>query len=236
MNNTKNDISTLKGTEFIANRTKEKHNSGTIRYLSPQGENLHAAVQRFPTFKTKPNGEVIMIDGGMFGNEPGVSEEELTLTEILIPVDINLRNNPIDLIPLIGMEVTVITRNNYPEMVLLQSKLNKSRVINCRTLREARHWSRDGTLKGEGARAYLESRGYTDETIDAVISESVDQFPRAGIFNYDSVTWSTNLEITDDHIILGESSRAGIVRGLPLTSGGGVGNICYKPVRALTAK
>lgn len=97
-----------KMTERIA-RSSAQEEMGVIEKISIQGDDIYAIIRRS---KSKQEGKQPLL----FGNEVGIDEDKLTMAEVLVPLDIKANDINYDPLKILGVAVTVQTRNGDPIM------------------------------------------------------------------------------------------------------------------------
>ena len=162
---------------FLSYQTNSRQSviiPGIIRSVVIIGEDLYAIC----TYSDKDH----PIFGKHFGKTMGnIRElEDITLAEIMIPVDLPpfaIRKNPDELI---GREVDVVfgARGKYPKYVMLNNVVGGIRGeafnITSEDINRARAQSPDNKLDTDEARTFLLSIGYSDEQIDGLLAMSAD--------------------------------------------------------------
>jgi len=229
------EVDNLKLLELKNRQGRVKHAKGFIKHISPQGDKVYVTVQRPPQSRVSRDGSVEAIAGIFFGNEQGYTDEEITMTELLLPLDLDLSTSSVkDYESLLNKEVTVHTINGFPRKVILQSQVSQSRLLTPSIMGIARQSSENRTTTGEGFDQTLINEGYSQEEIDATKKETLSETP-IGILDYGRADWNKGAKAQTDVVNKTEMVESGIVTNLPLTSDTS-NTLCFKPVKALTAR
>ena len=233
-----NQINSLRDTELQNLRSRDRYEKGIIRAVSPQGDNLFLLIQRLPHEEFNKDKDIIeVVDGEYFGNEQGLSEEEITLTELLIEADVNLSIIKYDPSHWIGKDALVWMVNKRPIRAMIQSPLLDPRAISAENIKLARVHSPERKLNSPGPIEFLRTLGYSREQVSATIEETFsDTEPKGYVLRYgDSATWHDAVAASNNESKNLESSlEDGIVTNL---YGGSLDDSeCFLPVKAITAR
>jgi len=228
-------VKLLNNYEKTSRQYRRRYEKGIIKNLSPQGDRLFATVKRMPSTRVDNQGVTVKVDGTYFGNEHGYSDDNITLSETLIPTDIDLSIISGTLEHFVGKEVMVESIDNFPEKVFIQSPDSSARKISIEELRTARLSSNKSELD-DSAKKFLLSIGYSPEEVDATFKETLSSIERAKILDYGAAGWQTYAENKANYQDLEESNKAGIVTELPSESDAVSVGLCFKATKALTAR
>jgi len=229
------EVDNLKLLETKNRQGRIKYAKGFIKHVSPQTDRIYVTVQRAPQSRIKEDGSIEAIAGVYFGNEQGYTDEEITMTELFLPLDIDLSMSlAIDYESLLNKEVTVHTVNGFPRKAALQSQVSQSRLLSPSIIGIARQSSGNRTTSGEGFDEVLLNEGFSQEHINATKAEVLSE-TSTGVIDYGRSDWNKGAKIQTDVVDKSEVAKSGIVTNLPLTSDTS-DVICFKPVKALTAR
>lgn len=213
----------------------DRYEEGIIRATSQQGNKLYCIVQKKP--KLDDNGKEIPQGVGekYFGNSDRAAYDDFTLAEALIETDVELSTvtyNPDDWI---GKYVVVWIVATEPRLVMMGYNASPPRVVSDKEIKAARALNKDEGLKSREAKDFLQSLGYSDKQIGAIVGETLTTTKPLGtnISYGTSAIWG---EKTPDpgYTNLSDSLEAGIVTNL---SGHSLRNEhCHKPLRTFTAR
>lgn len=207
---------------------------GTIESLSPQGEKLYAKIRREGDDAPDIEGNIVKINTYLFGNHFNIPEENLTLAEILIPLDIDLSISKVNVDTLLGKKVTVFVEDGNPIYARLTEE-SPSRIIDPKDIRQARQLSADPLSIDKNGIDFLQKSGYGITQIESVLAESL-----AGN-NIDGKTIKYGDQSTYDAISKSEQSlRYDMSTSLPIATNIPASQLknktCHLQIKAFSAK
>jgi hypothetical protein len=215
-----------------------KEELGIIVSLSPQGDSVFAVIRRVGQKMYDFDGNTVYVGTSLFGNELGIEESQLLLAEILIPTDINPKTTHTDYQKLIGQRVTVKIKNDRPIMAhLIGGGEFEPRTVSRQDLYSARITNSAMSLKDNSAKDFLRKQGYSDSTINAIISEDLGSANILGqVISYgDNATYhKTSIKDNKTEADLSKSNASGIVKHLSLEKL--KNRLCHIHPTALSAK
>ena len=153
-------------------RKKSFWEIGTIESLSPQGEKLYAKIRRRGDLAKDAEGNNVRINTYLFGNIYNIPEANLTLSEVLIPIDIDLSISKVNLDTLMDRRVAVFIEDGIPKYAKLMDD-SSARIIDPEDIRKARQLSADPSIIDKNGIDFLKKTGYVISQIEATIAESI---------------------------------------------------------------
>lgn len=153
-------------------RKKSFWEIGTIESLSPQGEKLYAIIRRRGDLAKDAEGNNVLINTYLFGNLHNIPEAILTLSEVLIPIDIDLSISKVNLDTLMNRGVAVFIENGMPKYAKLMDD-SSARIIEAEDIAIARQLSVDPSKIDKNGIVFLQKKGYILSQIEATIAESI---------------------------------------------------------------
>ena len=174
------------------------YEEGIIESVSSEGNKLFVIVRRPNVDGVDSNGNAIKVDGTLFGNEANLSEDEVTLTELKIPSDVDLSQSIIDPDTYIGRRVLIKMVAGHPSGCILkeQSDLDPS-IITKEQIYNARMADPSRSLKSDASKSFLKKEyNLTDKQI-ATISESTYGSVKPKGFRLTSAGTSTWVDQTE---------------------------------------
>jgi hypothetical protein len=230
LNQSQNTIKQIARLERQAINTRK----GRVIALSPQGDVLYCIVRRPDHIEIDSDGAKVRRKGVLFGNEADISEDEITLQEVLIESNIHLGYTFFDIKHLLGIEVLVEMVDGAPRKVHMNPSSPDARVIPSAHIWKARSTNPGRSLRHKSARAMLENYGYSKKQISSVISETVKSVsPEGQVLRYgDTATW----QISSTQALEGKdiSSDVSIVTNIPTRTL--KKTACHRPGLAFTGK
>lgn len=207
----------------------EEYKVAKIISLSPQGDSMYAILRLVPEYNDE--------DNSIVGNYYHVNEQDLVLSEVLIPTDLDITSYHGDLTKLLNRTVKVLFRGGRPVLAHVKyESLDGPRKISKDHINRARNITEQRSLNTLEAKAFLKALGYTDEEIRQTAGETIQSIrPDGFILKYGEVaSWhkSTTRDGENEKSIASGSDK--IVRGIPQTFLKEV--LCHKPARILTAR
>ncbi|MDB4533408.1 hypothetical protein N9242_00950 [Vicingaceae bacterium] len=229
------DIAELKDKKRKDLQFRTVYEAGIIKYLSPQGSKLFAVVQRLPEEVPNEDGSISKIDGLYFGNEDGLDKKDVFLADLLIVTDVNLEVSKVDIESLIGNLVTVKSVGLTAVLVKITTALTEARNIPKSEIKSARSRSKTKGVFDNLSIEYLIAKGYNEDTINAIIGETLYSTPRGAIIGYGRPEWGQKAGLSNsriDNIALVEKQG---VSHLPAEEEE-TSIFCFKASKALSAK
>lgn len=153
-------------------RKKSFWEIGTIESLSPQGKKLYAKIRRQGDLAKDAEGNNVRINTYLFGNIYNIPEANLTLSEVLIPIDIDLSISKVNLDTLMDRRVTVFIEDGIPKYAKLMDD-SSARIIDPEDIRKARQLSADPSIIDKNGIDFLKKTGYVISQIETTIAESI---------------------------------------------------------------
>lgn len=207
---------------------------GTIESLSPQGEKLYATIRRKGDLAKDIEGNDVRINTYLFGNLYNIPEANLTLSEVLIPIDIDLSIAKTNADSLISRTVTVYMEEGVPVYAKLLDDKN-ARTISPEDLRKARKFSANPTTIDKNGIDFLQKSGYGISEIEATIAESI------GANSIDGKTVKYGDQSTYDAISKSEQAlRYDMSASLPIATNIPASQLknktCHLQIKAFSAK
>ncbi|RLA68380.1 MAG: hypothetical protein DRQ78_00885 [Epsilonproteobacteria bacterium] len=228
------EIKDLRLMELKNRQLRVRYGQGTIKHVSPQGDSIWVTVQRHPVATQKEDGTTEIVDGLYYGNEGDLPPEEITMSELLIPLNVNLSTLAIrDYEDLRNQVVTVHVINGFPKKAELLGPVN-STFFKPVDIKTGRITGPNKSIQDKEFDTYLLRAGYSQEDIDAMKEYTLASTP-TGVLNFGTSEWTKGDSERPDGVDKTEVAKSGIVTDLPLTADKS-NNICYKPVKALTAR
>lgn len=185
--------------------------------LVPQGDLLFA-IARYPDVTvTNPDGSQTTTKGGYVGNESGVDESLLILTEILIPTDLDVSLiHSYDLQSLVGKSANVTIIDGYAAQIHINVNTVDARSIPRQTILAARSTNISRSLSDPAASSYLVNQGYDAQTFSGLMNESVKTIsPDGSILIYGNTADWSRQSIEDTQ---GDSSYKDISKTAPISA------------------
>lgn len=173
----------------------EKIELGYVEKLSLQGDFLYAVVRSEGIYFRREDDSIAVKDTFLFGSE-GVPEQDLLLSDVLIPTDILPSMMTMNVDFFLNRKVEVIIHGGFPRLVLLSrcASYSSPRKITPEDLSFSRNATKTGKLTPLGEK-YLESIGYDKVAINSIKKElysTVSNGPDVLTYG-DSMQWDLNL-------------------------------------------
>jgi len=226
---------------------RDVYRRGVIESVSVQGDMLYAIIRKAPGKYLKTSEKNIKNsvtgfdeDNSYFGNIHNISEKDLTLTELLIPTDINFKAIHVHPSKFIGARVLVWLIGNIPQKAFILSPLLRSRLINPDDIRYARALSKKdknnskkyGKNLTEIGYEFLLARGYSKKQILTTFEEEVPD--KGSIITYGVKDWQDESDSSNSNVDMSDSLENGIVNHV-YSNKKDEKTICYKSLKALLA-
>ena len=202
-------------------RQEESFEPGIIESVSPQGDYTFAVVRRKGDEVKDVDLNVVRANTYLFGNKYNLPESQVSLHELLIPLDISGNITTINYEQLIGEEVMVEVRGGRPIMAYLDIKVKTPRSIHPKDIDQARLLSDDLDISSKEAVDHLKAVGYKEEEIKDVTKQFYETLEVNGkIISYGTVVTNHKTSQQDgksEQDITKKGILESSVTGLPTT-------------------
>lgn len=152
-------------------RQEASFEPGIIESVSPQGDNTFAVIRRKGDDIKDVDLNVVKINTYLFGNKYNLPESQVSLHELLIPLDISGNITTINYEQLIGEEAMVEVRGGRPIMAYIDIQAGIPRSIHPVAIEQARLKSDDLDISSKEAVDHLKAIGYGDAEIKDVTKQ-----------------------------------------------------------------
>lgn len=188
---------------------------GTIIAITENSVNGYVAVRREGDRAFDVEGNSVRINSYIFGNTMNIPEDSLTLTEVLLPLEVrDALTNPNDLI---GRRVRVYIESGIPKFVSLYAA-DGARIADPEDIRKARRLSGVLGYINDVGKRFLKDIGYTDSEIDLTIRENIGNYNINGkVLKYGSQANSYSVSSSEGSASLDIGESLPIARDVPAT-------------------
>lgn len=195
-------------------RSIAKYETGIVYTVSIQGSNVYMVVRKQGRKLKDVDGNIVYVDQGLYGNRYNVPEDKLTMTEVLLPTNIDTRWTFMDYSKLVGSTVKVEIYDDIPRLVHVQpGGASEARVAPRDIISRARATNDDMVLSNPDAYNMLAAFGIPKNLVDMISKEKLV----GGTVSYGAAIAPD--KISQDDISTGadlsESQESGIVTGIP---------------------
>jgi hypothetical protein len=173
------------------------YEQGIIESVSSEQNKLFIIARRPPRDVIDKNGKETKVPGLLFGNEAGLKEDQITLTELKIIGDVDLSQSVVNPTDYIGRKVLIKMVGGHPiECILKESNDTNPSIITKEQLYEARMQSPSRDIKSKESRRYLKQKfGYTDKQIGDVVDATYGKIsPNGYRLTYGTSEWDSQTE------------------------------------------
>ena len=196
------------------NRTSSKYETGTIYSLSIQGYSVYVVVRKLGKKVKDADGNYCYLGQGLYGNRYNVPEDKLTMSEVLLPTNLDTRCTFMNFDSLIGQTVKVELYDDIPRMVYIEpSGVNQARVAPRDIVSRARSTNDEMLLCHAAAYEMLDKFGVSKNLVDLINQDLLTQ----GVVTYGKVASADKISQDDvsSGADLSKSAAMNIVTGLP---------------------
>ncbi len=194
------------------------YEEGIIESVSPEGNKLFVIVRRLPTEEVDRDGNTYKAPGLLFGNEGRLNEDDVTLTELKIPADVDLSQAIIDPVEYINRKVLVKMVAGHPSGCLMREYDNLDpTIITKEQIYNARMQDPERRLHSKASTDFLEKQyGFTKTQIADVIMSTYGKVNPKGyrLANAGTSSWIDQAE-ADQEGIIDMSDTASVSTNVP---------------------
>ncbi len=219
-------------------RKVKSHTLGRILAVSPQGKRMYAIARDVGETALDSELELVQMNTGIIGNIYNLQESELTLAEILIPL--NLDTDIQNIVPdnLIGKTIYVeLDSGGVPIVAHIINPEDTPRTISPRAVQEARFVSKSLRLQATESIEFLKGLGFTEEEIKSTAAELFTMRSFEGkVIKYGDAATAYKVAKSEgsSEVNLISSLRKNIVTGVPTEQL--KNKSCHIQIKAFSAK